>query len=103
KITLLSLRLLVVLLAVLALLRPTWITTIRTPRPSVLLLLADVSRSMQLASGRSEQSRWQAQSGALAESASELARLAKNTEIRPYAYDFKLHPLEFSSGALKLP
>ena len=103
KLTLLVLRLVVIFLAILALLRPTWITTIRTPRPSVLVLLADVSRSMQLASGRSEQSRWQAQAGALAESASELSRLAKKTEIRAYAYDYKLKPLEMSGGTLALP
>jgi hypothetical protein len=103
KITLLSLRLLVVLLAVLALLRPTWITTIRTPRTSVLLLLADISRSMQLSSGRSEQSRWQAQATALANSQDELARLAKKMEIQPFAYDYRLRPLELKGGRLTLP
>jgi len=103
KLTLIGLRLLVVLLAVLALLRPTWITTIRTPRTSVLLLLADISRSMQLSSGRSEQSRWQAQVGALASSQDELARLATKVEIQPYAYDYRLRPLELKNGKLALP
>jgi uncharacterized membrane protein len=103
RMTLLVLRLMVIFLAVLALLRPTWITTIKTPRTSVLVVLADVSRSMQLASGRSEQSRWTAQTNALAESSSALSRLAKNTEIRTYAYDFKLRPLEFAGGKIALP
>src|SRR5438552_3551078 len=42
--TLLGLRAVVVLLAIMALLRPTWITTIRTPQSSVLLILLDASR-----------------------------------------------------------
>ncbi|HEX5106348.1 MAG TPA: glutamine amidotransferase, partial [Pirellulaceae bacterium] len=105
RMTLLVLRLIVIFLAILALLRPTWVTTVRTPRPSVLLLLADVSRSMQLPSGRSEQSRWRAQANALAESSRELARLAgrNQTEVRAYAYDYKLRPLEISGGKLSLP
>jgi uncharacterized membrane protein len=103
RITLVGLRLIIVLLAVLALLRPTWITTVRTPRPSVLLLLLDASRSMQLPSGRSEQSRWQAQATALANSQSELANLAGKTEVRAYGYDFRLRPLELAGGKIALP
>jgi hypothetical protein len=105
KWTLRLLRLVVILLTILALLRPTLITTIKTPRSSVMIILADISRSMQLASGRSEQSRWQAQTGALAESSSALARLAQRnqTEIRAYAYDYKLKPLEMSGGTLNFP
>ena len=56
-----ALRLIIVLLAIAALLRPTWITTVKIPRPSSFVVLLDTSRSMQLASGRSEQNRWQAQ------------------------------------------
>lgn len=103
RMTLLMLRLFVVFLAILALLRPTWITTIRTPRTSVFLVLADVSRSMQLPSGRSEKSRWQAQASALAESEAELARLAKKLEVRAYTYDFKLKTAPLTAGKLTLP
>ena len=97
-----ALRVVIVLLAILALLRPTWITTVRTPRPSSLLVLLDGSRSMQLPSGRSEQSRWQAQTAALASVQIELARLATKAEIRAFAYDQKLQPLEVSAGKIKL-
>src|SRR5262245_9026109 len=103
QLALTGLRLVTLLLAVLALLRPTWITTIRTPRSSVLLVLLDMSRSMTLASGRSEQSRWQAQVTALANSHDELSRLAGKTEVRVYGYDHRLRPLEFSSGTIKFP
>ena len=103
KLTLLVLRLFVVFLAILALLRPTWITTVKEPRTSVLIVLADVSRSMQLPSGRSEQTRWLAQASALAASQSELARIAKKTEIRAYSYDYKLRPLPLEGGKIELP
>ena len=98
-----GLRLFAALLAVLALLRPTWITTIRTPRPSVFLVLLDASRSMLLPSGRSEQNRWQAQATALAHAQEELARLGSKTELRAYAYDHRLTPLEQAGGKIKVP
>jgi uncharacterized membrane protein len=98
-----GLRLAVVLLAVVALLRPTWITTIRTPRPSVFLVLLDMSRSMNLSSGRSEQKRWSAQMTALANAQDELARLGTQSEVRVYGYDNRLRPLEISAGRIKFP
>jgi uncharacterized membrane protein len=103
KLALRALRLGVICLAILALLRPTWITTVKEPRTSVLILLADVSRSMQLPSGRSEQTRWRAQASALAASQDELARLAKKTEIRAYSYDYKLRALALTGGKIELP
>jgi hypothetical protein len=103
RLTLVGLRLMISLLAVMALLRPTWITTVRTPRTSVLLLLFDASRSMQLSSGRSEQSRWQAQATALAAAQDELSQLAQKTELRAYTYDFRLRPLKVSGGKIPLP
>ncbi len=103
RIALIGLRLVIVVLAILALLRPTWITTIKEPRPSVLLVLLDASRSMLLPADRGSQTRWEAQSQALASATSELARLAKQTEIRAYAYDSRLLPLEVSAGQIKLP
>jgi len=103
KLTLIGLRLLIVLLAVLALLRPNWITTIREPRSSVLLLLLDASRSMQLPADRGSQTRWESQAAALAASRNELARLAGKTEIRAFAYDYHLHELAVSGGQITLP
>src|SRR5688500_16000741 len=56
-----GIRLAIILLVMLALLRPTRITTLKTPRTSVLVVLLDVSRSMTLPSGRGETSRWDMQ------------------------------------------
>jgi uncharacterized membrane protein len=101
--TLLGLRAIVVLLAVIALLRPTWITTIRTPRTSVLLLLFDVSRSMQLPSGQGELSRWQALENTLKKSRSQLAALAGKYELKIFGFDSRLHPIEHRGGSFSLP
>lgn len=100
---LLALRAGVVLVAALLLVRPMWVTTIRIPRQSVLLLLVDQSRSMLLPSGRSEQSRWQAQQTALAQAEEALAGLARQIELRVYGYDDQLHPLEVASGRIRWP
>jgi hypothetical protein len=101
--TLLALRAAVVLVAGLLLVRPMWVTTVRIPRPSVLVLLADQSRSMLLPSGRSEQSRWQAQQTALAQVEEALAALQRRIELRVYGYDDRLHPLEVVSGRIRWP
>ncbi|MCE9527955.1 MAG: hypothetical protein K8R36_18090, partial [Planctomycetales bacterium] len=80
RLTLVGLRLLVILLVLLALLQPTKITTVKTKRTSVLLLLFDVSRSMQLPSGgnSTEASRWQAQKDLLEKAQPKFATLAAN-------------------------
>jgi uncharacterized membrane protein len=103
KITLIVLRLMVVLLAMTALLRPTLITTVRNPRLSSFLVMLDTSRSMNLPSGRSEQKRWEAQVTALTHAQDELARLAAKSQVRVYGYDQKLRSLELAGGKIKFP
>jgi uncharacterized membrane protein len=99
----LGLRLAVIGLVLLTLLRPTWITTVRTPRTSVFVLLFDVSRSMQLPSGQGSLSRWQRQAETLAASQSALAGLAEKSELRVYAYDSRLQSLPAERGRFQLP
>ena len=90
-------------LVLLALVRPTWITTMREPRTSAVVVLFDTSRSMQLPSGRESQSRWQAQTAALARSQAAFTALAARKELRLYAYDSKLTPLPAPGGKFALP
>ena len=103
QLALLAVRLAVIALVVLALVRPTIVTTVRTPRPSVFVVLFDVSRSMQLPSGRGSLSRWQQQAQTLAESEAALASLAGKSELRVYAYDSRLRPVEAKAGRIPLP
>ena len=103
QLTFLGLRLGVIGLVLLALVRPTWITTMREPRTSAVVVLFDTSRSMQLPSGRESQSRWQAQTAALARSQAAFTALAARKELRLYAYDSKLTPLPAPGGKFALP
>ena len=103
QLTFLGLRLGVIGLVLLALVRPTWITTMREPRTSAVVVLLDTSRSMQLPSGRESQSRWQAQSAALARSQGACTALVERKELRLYAYDSKLTPLPAQAGKFTLP
>jgi uncharacterized membrane protein len=105
RLTLVGLRLLVILLVLLALLQPTKITTVKTKRTSVLLLLFDVSRSMQLPSGgnSTEGSRWKAQKELLEKSQPKFATLAANYDLKVSSFDSALHPIEQSGGKFKIP
>jgi uncharacterized membrane protein len=103
KLTLTALRIVVILLVTLALLRPTFITTVRTPRSSVLVMLLDLSRSMELPSGEGKLTRWQAQQAALKRAESSLANLGEQMEVRVYGYDEKLHPIDVRGNRLQLP
>ena len=103
KFTLTAVRIVVIVLVLLALLRPTFITTIRTPRSSVLVLLLDLSRSMELPSGEGKLTRWQAQQAALERASGSLADLAEQMEVRVYGYDEALHPLQLDGSRLQIP
>lgn len=102
---LIGLRLLIILLVLLALIQPTKITTVKTKRTSVLLLLFDVSRSMQLPSGggSSEASRWKVQKALLEKAQPKFAALAANHDLKVFAFDSRLHSIEQSGGKFKIP
>lgn len=101
--TLLLLRLLIIGLMVIALLRPTKMTTVKTPRTSVVVVMVDISRSMLLPNGRGEMTRWQAQQKAIAAIESQLTNLGPDLELRTYLYDSRLHPWQITNGRLVLP
>jgi hypothetical protein len=101
--TLLVLRALVILLVIIGLLRPTKLTTVKTPRTSVVIVMVDVSRSMLLPNGRDGTTRWEAQRRAIEQIESKLAHLGPHLELRTYQYDSRLHPWQIVNGKLTLP
>ncbi|WP_202921698.1 glutamine amidotransferase [Anatilimnocola aggregata] len=103
KTVLTILRLAIILLVVVALLRPTKLTTVKTPRTSVVIVMVDISRSMQLPNGQGDKSRWQAQQQAIAQIESQLTNLGPDLELRTYQYDSRLQPWEVKNGRLVLP
>lgn len=100
---LIILRLLVVLLIVLAMLRPTYVTSTIRPQTAVLMVMADQSRSMRLPDASGERTRWSAQSATLDAIEPWLAALSEKLEIRLYTFDQQVYPLAFEGGKIQQP
>src|SRR5689334_17275991 len=75
--TLIGLRALVILLLLLGLLQPSHISTTSKPQTGVVIVLADITKSMSLPSGNTSRNRYETQQGALRSAEAALAELAK--------------------------
>ncbi|MCH2183097.1 MAG: glutamine amidotransferase [Mariniblastus sp.] len=103
KLNLALIRLAVVLLALLAMLRPGCIQHTEESQSAVLLALLDVSRSMQLPHEADDQTRWQAVVEMLNQNRDRIEQLKEQqVELRFYGFDNELQPLE-KEGQLVLP
>jgi uncharacterized membrane protein len=91
----------IVLLA-LCLLEPQYTGTRPRPGSNVFLVVADNSRSLQLADRGSRRSRGEAMQAALAETSPWLARLSQDFDVRKYAFDGTLRPVQDFSADLPL-
>jgi uncharacterized membrane protein len=98
-----GLRLAVIALIVLAMLRPTLISTVRRPQTSVLILLLDSSRSLQLPDAGGRRSRWESQAATMQQAAPLLEELSEKIEVKTYAYDRELYPIDRVGRTLELP
>ncbi len=98
-----GLRLAVIAMIVLAMLRPTLISTVRRPQTSVLILLLDSSRSMQLPDTGGRRSRWESQAATMEQAAPLLEELSEKIEVKTYAYDRELQPIDRVGRTLELP
>lgn len=96
-------RLLVALLILVAMLRPTRVFTTTEQQSAVLMLMFDLSRSMTLPSAVEGKTRWQVQRETLEKLEAELSDLADDFDIRVYAYDTDLHTVAFDGSKLELP
>lgn len=97
------LRLLVVILAVCAMLRPTLVYIEVKPQHASFVLLVDESRSMQVEDSRGDASRWAAMKALLAEADDNLATLAQTWDVKAYGFDAEVDPLDVRDGQLNLP
>ena len=98
-----AIRLAVVVLVVLGMLRPTCVQRIEKQQSASLVLLFDISRSMQLPSASDGKSRWEMQLESLQENEALLNELRKDIDVKIYAYDSELHPVAFENDALQFP
>jgi uncharacterized membrane protein len=98
-----GLRFAVILLTLLAMLRPELVYTKRTPQRASLVLLVDDSRSMQVADSLGDASRWDAVKSLLATAAPDLAQLAETWDTNVYRFDTSTAPLKLEDGVIDLP
>lgn len=98
-----GLRLGVILLLLIAMLRPTLVSTSRQAQSGVLVILFDQSRSMQLPGATGSDTRWQAQQAALKSVEADLRELSDRLQVKLYAYDRQLHPIDFGAGGMVFP
>jgi hypothetical protein len=82
-----GLRLAVILLLLIAMLRPTLVSTSRQAQSGVLVILFDQSRSMQLPGATGSDTRWQSQQAALKSIEVDLRELSDRLQVKLYAYD----------------
>ena len=82
-----ALRAVVIGLVTLAMLRPTLISTETKKQSATLILLADKSRSMSVQDVLGGKARWDALRRALADAEPALGELARDFELKAYAFD----------------
>ncbi len=88
----------------LAMLRPGCVKTVEKQQAAVLVMLCDISRSMQLAHRSETESRYEALSKMLAENWDNLKALNdRQILIKPFAFDSELQTLDFADGKIALP
>jgi uncharacterized membrane protein len=99
---LIGLRLLVVLLALFAMLRPTFVYTKSEATKASLVLLMDESRSMQVADSLGDRARWDAMKMLLDASAGDLSALDQKWDISAYAFNGGSRKVEVRDGKIAL-
>jgi hypothetical protein len=100
--TLVGLRLAVFLLVIAALLRPMRVYTEIKEKPATLVLLVDRSKSMRTEDAFGDRTRWNAVRETIAQSLPELSNMGENLEVKVYAFDRDISPVEFTGGKLDL-
>ncbi len=95
RLTLIGLRTLTILLALTLMMRPGCVTTIQRQQSAILVIIADLSRSMQLPHAATDVSRWEKMSQMFAANTDRLARLKQNSiDVKWFGFDNQLHSLD---------
>jgi uncharacterized membrane protein len=102
RLTLASLRCVIILLIVLGMMRPTLVYVETHKEKATLVLLIDQSRSMQVRDALNNKSRWDTLRAALEDSVPALRRVGRDFEVKAYTFDAETHPVEVKDGRLAL-
>ncbi len=97
-----GLRLGVILIVLIAMLRPTRVVTEVSKQSATLVVLVDRSRSMQVTDALGGESRWQALREIVASAEPLLNDLSEDLEIEFYEFDATVEPVEFEAGEAAL-
>ncbi|HEX5472790.1 MAG TPA: glutamine amidotransferase [Lacipirellulaceae bacterium] len=100
---LIGLRLLVVLLTLFAMLRPSFVYTKTEPVAASVVMLVDDSRSMQVADSLGDKPRWETIKRLLGSAANDIARLNKKLKVAAYDFDRETSKLQIQNGEISLP
>jgi uncharacterized membrane protein len=103
RVALVGLRLLVVVLTLVAMLRPELVYTKVTPQRGSLVLLVDDSRSMQVKDSLGDKSRWDAVKALLSSAAPDFAKLGSVWDVSAYKFDVATAQLEIHDGHADMP
>lgn len=93
----------IVVLIILAMLRPTIVYTEETKQSATLVLLVDRSRSMSVPDAVGNRPRWEALEETLADAGEALRKLAEQFEVNAYLFDSETVPAEVDNGLVQLP
>jgi uncharacterized membrane protein len=96
-------RLLVILLVLAAMLRPTLIYTETTKQAATLVVLADQSRSMSVPDMVNNKTRWNMLREVVSDASPALAKLQKDFELKAYTFDDEVHAVAAERGKIELP
>lgn len=103
RVTLALLRLIVIVLVVLAMLRPTLIYTQTKKQAATVVVLADQSRSMTVPDAVGNKTRWDALRGTINDAAPAFAALQQDFELKAYTFDDGIHEASAKAGQIELP
>lgn len=99
---LLGIRTAVIVMILLAMLRPTLVILETKKQSATLLILADQSRSMSVRDEANGRTRWEALRDSLANTRSALRALGAEVEVKAYAFDADPHPVSAAEGRIEL-
>ncbi len=100
---LLALRAIAVVMVLLAMLRPTLVYTEMKKQEATLVVLADKSRSMSVPDGIGGKTRYATLIETLQAARPGFRQVAEDFELKAFAFDARLHPLELDDGQVILP
>ncbi len=97
-----AVRLLVILLLIFAMLRPTLVITKQQKQSATLVLLLDRTRSMLVADAFAGKTRWDALKQTVLDAAPELKELTDDVTVKVYTFDSQIMSVDLGEGKLDL-